>query len=243
MGGTLARAEPGSRVEGGFGQIHRDPLVMNSLLAGLGILIIGDSHMAASDYLITTLHDDLVAQGAVVHSYGMCGASAGDWVYPATISCGRAERHENNRPQIERSESSAWKIDDLVARHHPDLIVIELGDAMAGYGQETIPRAWIYQQVRTLIDRVKNIPCAWVGPPWGGEGSSYPKTFARVKDLSEFLTTAVAPCHFIDSTQFSKPDEWSTIDGKHLTENGYKAWGADIATAVDRLASQLPRKR
>jgi hypothetical protein len=216
---------------------------MNSLLAGLAILIIGDSHMATRDYLITTLHDDLVAQGAVVHSYGMCGASAGDWVDPATISCGRAERHEDDEPQIERGESPAWKIDDLVAKHHPNLIVIEMGDTMAGYGQETMPRAWIYQQLRTLIGRLaaQNIPCAWVGPPWGSEGLSYPRTFARVREMSQFLTTAVAPCHFIDSTQFSQQGEWPTIDGKHLTENGYRAWGADITTAVDQLASQLPR--
>jgi hypothetical protein len=218
---------------------------MNALLAGFAILIVGDSHMATRDYLITTLHDDLAAQGAVVHSYGMCGASAGDWVSPATISCGRAERHESDEPQIERSESSAWKIDDLVAKHHPDLIVVEMGDTMAGYGQETMSLAWIYQQVHLLTGRIaaRNIPCAWVGPPWGSEGSSYPKTFARVKDMSEFLTTAVAPCHFIDSTRFSKPGEWPTIDGKHLTENGYRAWGADITTAVDQLASQLPRQR
>jgi hypothetical protein len=222
-----------------------DGLVMNALLAGLAILILGDSHMVERDYLITTLHDDLVAQGATVDTYGMCGASAGDWVSPATISCGRAERHGDNAPQIEQSESSAWKLDDLVAKHHPDLIVIEMGDAMAGYGQATMPRAWIYQQVRTLTGRIaaQNIPCAWVGPPWGSEGSSYPKTFARVREMSDFLSTAVAPCHFIDSTQFSAQGEWLTIDGKHLTETGYRAWGADIAAAVDRLASQLPRKQ
>ena len=41
---------------------------MNALLAGLTILVIGDSHMVTSGYLITTLHDDLLAQGATVDS-------------------------------------------------------------------------------------------------------------------------------------------------------------------------------
>ena len=58
---------------------------MSALLAGLAVLIIGDSHMVTRDYLITTLHDDLVAEGASVDSYGMCGANAGDWVYPTTL--------------------------------------------------------------------------------------------------------------------------------------------------------------
>ena len=88
----------------------------------------------------------------------------------------------------------------LIAEHHPNLVVIEMGDTMAGYGQQTLPRGWIYQQVRTLTQRIaaQNLPCIWVGPPWGNEGSSYHKTFARVKEMSEFLCAAVAPCNYID---------------------------------------------
>jgi hypothetical protein len=116
---------------------------------------------------------------------------------------------------------------------------------MAGYGQKDFPQAWIYQQVRALTGRIaaQNVPCVWVGPPWGSEGSSYHKTFDRVKQMSEFLSTAVAPCKFIDSTQFSKPGEWPTIDGQHLTSSGYKAWGADIAQALDRMAPQIATKQ
>ena len=62
--------------------------------------------MVTRDYLITTLHDDLIAQGATVDSYGMCGANAGDWVYPTTVSCGRAERHNKSGPVIDRSTSA-----------------------------------------------------------------------------------------------------------------------------------------
>jgi hypothetical protein len=49
---------------------------MNGLLAGLAILVIGDSHMVSNDYLITTLHNALLEQGATVNSYGMCGTTA-----------------------------------------------------------------------------------------------------------------------------------------------------------------------
>jgi hypothetical protein len=219
---------------------------MNGLLAGLAILVIGDSHMVTRDYLITTLHDDLLAQGATVDSYGMCGANAGDWVYPTTVQCGKAERHGKEGPEIDRKPSTpTYQIDQVIAKSHPNLIVIEMGDTMAGYGQKDFPQAWIYQQVHALTARIaaQNIACAWVGPPWGSEGSSYHKTFARVKQMSEFLATAVAPCRFIDSTQFSRAGQWPTIDGQHLTSAGYRAWGEDITRALDQVASQLAKKQ
>jgi len=34
------------------------------LLAGLTVLVIGDSHLASDGYLISTLHDGLMQQGA-----------------------------------------------------------------------------------------------------------------------------------------------------------------------------------
>jgi hypothetical protein len=218
----------------------------NALLAGLTILVIGDSHMVTRDYLITTLHDDLTAQGANVDTYGMCGANAGDWVYPTTVQCGKAERIGKEAPVIDRAPSTpTYQIDPLIQKSHPNLIVIEMGDTMAGYGQKPFPQAWIYQQVHSLTGRIaaQNIPCVWVGPPWGSEGSSYHKTFDRVKEMSEFLSTAVAPCKFIDSTQFSKPGEWPTTDGQHLTNAGYKSWGADIAAALEQMAPQLATKQ
>ena len=220
-------------------------MTMSALLAGMAILVIGDSHMVTNGYLITTLHDQLVEQGATVDTYGMCGANAGDWVYPTTVSCGKAERIGKESPEIDRKPSTpTYQIDALIAKAKPNLIVIEMGDTMAGYGQHDFPQAWIYQQVHALTGRIaaQNIPCIWVGPPWGSEGTSYHKTFDRVKQMSEFLSTAVAPCRFIDSTQFSKQGEWPTIDGQHLTNAGYKAWGADIAASIDQLAPQVAKR-
>jgi hypothetical protein len=220
-------------------------VTMSSLLAGMAILVIGDSHMVTNGYLITTLHDQLVEQGATVDTYGMCGANAGDWVYPTTVSCGKAERIGKESAEIDRKPSTpTYQIDALIAKSKPNLIVIEMGDTMAGYGQHDFPQAWIYQQVHALTGRIaaQNIPCVWVGPPWGSEGTSYHKTFDRVKQMSEFLSTAVAPCRFIDSTQFSKQGEWPTIDGQHLTNAGYKAWGADIAASIDQLAPQVAKR-
>ena len=38
-----------------------------SALLGLSLLVIGESHMSAKEYLINPLHDELTKQGAIVH--------------------------------------------------------------------------------------------------------------------------------------------------------------------------------
>jgi hypothetical protein len=213
--------------------------MLHPILIGLVLLVIGDSHMAGPDYLISTLHDALIAEGAMVHSYGFCGAQGESWVYGTTVSCGRAERHGRNPPLADRSpQDRTWPLQALVERHHPNLIVVELGDTLAAYGQPDLPRAWIYEQVRTLTGRIRadNIPCVWVGPAWGDNGYAYHKTVARVTEISRFLARSVAPCRYIDSTKFSRPGEWATTDGQHLTASGYRAWGKDIAQAIAELA-------
>jgi hypothetical protein len=214
---------------------------MNMALAGLVILALGDSHMAGRDYLLTNLHNQLEAQGASVHSYGMCGATAGDWLYPTTVSCGRGEHNDNSPPVTDRNkQAKTWNLNELIAKHHPNLVIVELGDTMASYGSPEMPKAWIYDQVRALVGRItgQGIACVWVGPIWGNEGPPYRKTVARVRELSQFLAQTVPPCHFVDSTSFAKPGEWPTTDGQHLTEAGYKAWGANIVAAIDRLKNQ-----
>ena len=81
-----------------------------------------------------------------------------------------------------------------------------------------------------------------IGPPWGTEGGTSKKTFARVKELSNYLSTLVAPCRYIDSLDFSKPGEWPTYDGEHLTVDSYKIWGGDIAGEVEKFAATLHRQ-
>ena len=214
---------------------------MNMALAGLVLLVIGDSHMASQNYLISTLHDSLVSQQAIVHTYGACGANAGDWVYGTSGYCGQAERHEQSAPLFDRtSKAKSWTVNELIERHHPNLIVVQMGDTMAGYGQSTLPQSWIYGKVRALTTALKarNVACIWVGPPWGSEGSGYMKTYARVQEMSDFLAKSVAPCDYVDSTTFSKRGEWPTTDGQHLTASGYRAWGASIAESVVRIVGQ-----
>jgi hypothetical protein len=213
---------------------------MDGVLAGLVILMIGDSHMSNPDYLVTTLHNDLAAQGAVVNTYGQCATNAADWIYKVTTPC-RAERHDSASAIYGRTVTPTWTIGDLIAQNQPNLVVVELADTMAGYDKPDLPRPWIYEKVRQLVGHItaQHISCVWVGPTWGNPDSGYHKTVARVQEMSDFLSQIVAPCAFVDSTKFAKPGEWPTVDGQHLTPAGYRKWGADIAGTVVTMRSQL----
>lgn len=213
---------------------------MNSLLLGLTILIIGDSHMATPKYLITTLHDDLTRQGAKVISVGACGVPTGAWVAPRPVPCGTAERVGNGPIRENKTQQAvSTPIDKLIEQYHPNLVIVQSGDTMAGYTQRDLPRGWIQENVSALTTRIRahNLPCLWVGPSWGTEGGPYFKTFARVKEYSDFVSGIVAPCEYVDSLTLSKPGEWPTFDGQHHTAVGYRAWGDALTRVIDQSAT------
>jgi hypothetical protein len=217
--------------------------LVKSALAGLVVLIIGDSHIAAKDFLLGSLHDALLNQGAIVHSYGVCGSQPHDWVAQTELPCGRAERHNADEAIVDKSPKvKTWLLEKLIDQHHPDLLVVELGDNMAGYGiLPALPKEWISFETTEMLKPISahHLPCIWVGPPWGTEGGPSNKTFARVHDLSDYLATIVYPCRYVDSLRFSKPGEWPTFDGEHLTPDSYRLWAADIANATLRLSAEM----
>lgn len=205
-------------------------------MAGLSILVIGDSHLAQSNYLISSLHDDLLRQGATVHSIGVCGVLPYDWTVSKAGTCGGAER-VGSRPAVESSTGKTTAVAQLIRQERPDLVLVVLGDTMAAYKQPDFPMNWVWQQVGSLTGAIAatGTRCAWVGPAWGQEGGRYGKTYARVELVSRFLATNVEPCTYIDSLEMSRRGQWPTIDGQHFSSNGYRAWGDGIAKAVARL--------
>lgn len=217
--------------------------MIQSALAGLVVLIIGDSHIASKDFLLSSLQDALVNQGAIVHSYGVCGSQPNDWMKQTELPCGRAERHNSDEPVVDKSPKvKTWSLEKLIAQHHPNLLIVELGDNMGGYGVlPALPKDWISFEVQEMLKPIeaRHLPCVWVGPPWGAEGGASNKTFARVQDLSSYLSQIVYPCRYVDSLRFSQPGQWATFDGEHLTPDSYRLWGADIADATVRLSGQI----
>lgn len=207
---------------------------MFATLAGLSILVIGDSHLRDQNYLLGTLHDELLGLGAKVHTIGVCGSTPADWVTTKAGDCGGAERIDKGTITYTEASAKTKPVKQLIQSEKPNLVVVIMGDTIGGYKQPTFPRAWAWQQVTALTKEIgaTGVKCAWVGPAWGSEGGKFGKTFDRVRETSEFLANNVAPCTYVNSLDFSKPGQWRTIDGQHFTPTGYKEWGKAIAEAI-----------
>lgn len=212
---------------------------MGGALAGLVILVIGDSHMS---HMMLNLHNQLENDGAAVHSFFMCGALASDWVYPTQVAawagCVKGEHHEHDPVVLDNTRlSPTYQVANLIAKYHPNLIVVQSGDAMVDSPQ--LDHVWYVKQVQVLTSKIAaaNVACDWVGPIWGQDKPPHNKPDARIKEMVQVLSTAVSPCRYIDSTAFARPGEWPTVDGSHLTADGYRKWSANIADAVVRLKS------
>lgn len=206
-------------------------------LAGSKILVLGESHMVIYNHLIQSLPDELVRLGAHVYSYGACGASAADWLRAKPEPCSASRIDTGTIRERPADIASTQPIADLFAKHHPDLVVIIIGDTMAGYGKKEISKSWVWQEVSALTREIKaaGVRCAWVGPAWGQDGGQYRKTNARAKEFSDYLATIVAPCTYIDSLAFSEPGEWRTTDGQHFDRWGYANWAREISNALTAL--------
>ncbi len=210
---------------------------MSLLLAGLTVLVIGDSHLATPGYLVDTLHDELRNQGAKVYSYGACGIPSGAWMEKIQPPCGSAFHLDDGKTRVRDGEAGTTvPLPELVKKHHPDLIVVVNGDTMSAFNDPVLPRNWIWQEVGTLTKGIKasGASCVWVGPAWGNEGGKFHKTFARTREMSAYLADIVSPCVYIDSLKMSKPGGWDTLpgDGQHYTPAGYQSWGAAITQVI-----------
>lgn len=209
-------------------------------LAGLSLIVIGESHMATPHYLMNPLHEQLTEQGAMVHSIGVCGASPSKWVNVGTTDCGRSDRVGKDAAVEVLGNSSTIAIKDVIAKDKPDALVVVIGDTVGSYEQPEYPKSWANQEVSTLTKLIKEtgVKCYWVGPAWG-QPKRFNKTPELVQRANAFLKENVAPCTYIDSTSFSQPGDWKTIDGQHFTSKYYNSWAEGIVNAI---VSNPPKK-
>jgi hypothetical protein len=216
----------------------------STLLVGITVLIIGDSHLASANYLIDTLHDNLINQGASVHTIGICGSNPGDWLAPSPAGkCGGASRTGKTPLVLMGQNASTTGIKTLIEKDKPNLVLVVMGDTLANY-KNNFSKAWAWQEVTNFTKEISSTKtaCAWVGPAWGTEGGKFGKNYARVQMVSNFLSTNVGPCTYIDSLAMSKPGAWATKDGQHFTDSGYQSWGSAITKSVLELPSVKSRK-
>lgn len=215
---------------------------LSASLAGLALVVIGESHMAQPHYLLDPLHQALTERGAQVHSIGVCGASPGKWVRPARTDCGKAEKIGSQPPTVEPGDADGTNIVDVLNKERPDAIIVVNGDTVGSYDKAEFPQSWAYQEVTTLTRAIAatGVACYWVGPGWGQADKRYNKAPELVQRVNAFLAENVAPCTYIDSTKFSQPGEWKTTDGQHYTTKYYRKWADAIANAIE---STPPKKR
>lgn len=210
---------------------------MPPLLAGLTILMIGDSHLTFKNTLLAGMPEAFVAQGAKVVTYGLCSSKPEDWVDEKPINaCGYTKRIGTEHITLSMNKDDAPpNIQSLVQQWHPDAVIVVFGDAMAGYSQSQMPADWIKDQVHALVDNIGSAKCIWVGPTWGRYNPRYGKTDARTVELAGFLEKETQPCHYIDSTKILSQNSITTEDGLHLTTEDYKKWSTALVKVIDPL--------
>lgn len=212
---------------------------MNPLLAGLTILMIGDSHLTFKNTLLANLPEAFVAQGAKVVTYGLCSSKPEDWVDEKPVNaCGYTQRIGTEHITLSMNKNDAPpNVQTLIQQWHPDAVIVVFGDAMAGYNQPQMPTDWIKDQVHALVENIGSTKCIWVGPTWGHYNPRYGKTDARTQELAGLLNKEVQPCHYIDSTKLLDQKSIATEDGLHLTTSDYTKWGNELVKAIDPLLS------
>ena len=207
-------------------------------LKGLKILVLGASHLATPGHFGTVLHNQLADQGAVVHTLAVCGAFPSYWISPEDGKCGSLEKKGNSPAKYGIGKTPKTKSYlELVATDVPDLVILVMGDSVANYEGPIMEKKWAFQEIAKLTSVIgeSKVKCVFVGPPWGTEGGESKKTNARTKEVNELLRTSVKPCKYIDSLKMSRPGEWSTTDGMHLTRKDYKEWATKTMQEIQNL--------
>jgi acyl-CoA thioesterase-1 len=103
------------------------------------------------------------------------------------------------------------KLKDLVAKHHPDIVLITLGtnDVFVPYP------ASMAGNVQNIVKRVGARECYWLGPP----------TWKPDTGIVQVLRENVAPCKFYDASSLKLQ---RAGDGIHPTDRGGADWAASF---------------
>jgi hypothetical protein len=209
------------------------------IVNGLGILIIGASHLTFPNSLVKGLNNALVDKGAQVHTLGVCGISPSQWTLNAKGTCGAAERINKESVELNLgSKAGTVPIQDLIAADKPALLIVVMGDTLGDYRNSagmSLPWAGSELDVLTRKISASGVKCVWVGPAWGEEGKSSGKSYARVKQVDKLLSDRVAPCRYISSLKMSKPGEWLTVDGLHYRSQYYSEWSQKIVYELEKI--------
>ncbi|ADO47240.1 hypothetical protein [[Enterobacter] lignolyticus] len=208
---------------------------MKTLLAGVTLLILGDSHVTFQDSLLSVLPESYEKLGAKVVTYGVCSSAPNEWLKgPEDDGCGGALRMGTEPVKDPFAAPFPFPdINSLIAKWNPTAVIVVYGDTIGSYGADTLPGEWIDAQIGPLTAAISSkTSCIWVGPTWGTFNPRYGKTEEKTRRIAAYLSTHTRPCTYIDGTSFMQSSAVKTVDGLHLTPESYKAWGAGIVNAT-----------
>ena len=117
------------------------------------------------------------------------------------------------------SYDKSSKLKELIARHHPDIVILTLGtnDVFVPY-----PAA-MAGNVRNIVGRIGARECYWIGPP----------TWKPDTGIVQVLRENVAPCKFYDSSNLKLQ---RAGDGIHPTDRGGAEWATSFWTFLHPVA-------
>ncbi len=188
--------------------------------ASTNVLIVGDSHTVL-DYGMRLDQNLRLLKELNVSTYGVWGVKASEMLSGATTTTGYFER-VGSRPEIRipnGKKVNVPKFEELLQRHHPDLVVISLGHNSSGYDD------FGYAQNKELMEKIllNGSQCIWVGPPktsnYSGEKSQGIYRGLR-RATQELGSKYQKSCKLIDSRPHEPHDEFLEPD-QSLEVGGY----------------------
>lgn len=245
--GSLALGKTGSAVAA----ISVAPINFSSTKK---VLYIGDSLSVGA--FGDALQASLIAGGdgrERVAIYASCGSSVQHWLSSEPVHvtpCGYRETTASTRifedfhNGIKPRPVETPKIEKLLRKHRPDIVIIQLGtnhfDTLEKSGMTGLPKQEeIFEEfVRNIVKTTGNLKqVIWILPPDSSRfGSSIQtaisKTIRRVAERHNFTT--------IDSRRMTRYVNGKTGgDGVHYSSEPARQWAAQVITEINRIL--LPR--
>jgi hypothetical protein len=192
------------------------------------ILIITDSHGegAFGPRLVQLLE----AKKWKVSAYAIGGSVPSDFITGRQMEWGYWE-HQTGKPDIRRSKPLNPKLVDLLIKHHPDYLIIELGTNF-------IWRDFTDQEKKAALDLVKKIKarngdCFWIGPPDLRLDS--PLQIERIAGAHHLLQNEVQNegCTLFESWNFTKYPATGG-DGIHYDNEPSTKWADEAFKFLDQ---------
>jgi hypothetical protein len=218
----------------------------NSLNRSSRVLMVGDSLTVGpfGDHMQNWLQTNLGPQRVFI--YGSCGSSPEHWLTatePFISPCGyrettpqtkRLEKHHNG---IKPARVATPKIEQLIATHRPQIVIIQLGtnhfDTLAKEGREAIPKLEaIYDEFSRALRRPgsKVRMVIWITPP---DSTKFPDWVEQeVNRIIAANNSKHGYGTFFSQTRYIPGETGS--DGVHYNEKGAEIWSTPIIQKINK---------